>query len=556
MARTGFGSRFLLGPRSAGLLGQVLVTFFVLSIGLALCAGASVLGLLGVHEVLDPTATMYRLRPVPGDPPLRGPRRFSATLQAQGDALPPVCAVIHEHYVSGKNGGWRLDGTWARSVGAVIAPWTRSAGTVIAPALWVRENEPVIFDPFDPLLVTGERDEWFRTVLGSVPAGGRLRAHCVANGEAVFLEGCVDSGSAFLTGCGATPLTITTGDGTAQPRIDAHASTVAGQLAAGAAGLVAVMAYLWYLLRARPLADALLRRAGPVSATALWPQAAAIVTGATLGAIAQGMMVWTAADGTAASRSRPGYLAGLLVCAVAGVLALVVRRRRQVLDRAMKPVQEAETVPLCDARGGVVEIAVNVRNDAPCVAGILDAQPHAWVEIRVEETNNVGKRNVTRLAARKFWPAKVAVRDASGVGLLDLTHAELDLRSTVANFKDGSAGRLATALAQSAIGTLRPGPGHVRWTVEQSVLDPGETLYVLGQCTRVEDPRAASSYRADSTMAVVGGAPNARIIVHAGNERSLLHSIGLERTYLDLLTAALGGVTASVLVTMLALWAA
>ena len=87
------------------------------------------------------------------------------------------------------------------------------------------------------------------------------------------------------------------------------------------------------------------------------------------------------------------------------------------------------------------------------------------------------------------------------------------------------------------------------------MLDPGEALYVLGQCRRVEDPKAAGSYRADSTMAVVGGDSNDRIIVHAGDERSLLRSIGLERTYLDLLTAALAGVAVSQLAIMAALWA-
>ena len=42
--------------------------------------------------------------------------------------------------------------------------------------------------------------------------------------------------------------------------------------------------------------------------------------------------------------------------------------------------------------------------------------------------------------------------------------------------------------------------------------------------------------------------------LHAGDERSLLRSIGLEGGYLDLLTAALAGVAVSLAVTMAALW--
>jgi len=272
-------------------------------------------------------------------------------------------------------------------------------------------------------------------------------------------------------------------------------------------------------------------------------------------ALAQGVVVWTAATGSAASRGRPGYVFGLLACATAALFALAVRHRRQNLERAMAPVREAQTVPLRDARGGVVELAVSVRDDGAPAAGVLDARPHAWVEVRVEETVAVGKQQVTQLVARKYWPALIPVSDASGSGLIDPSHAEVDLRSTVKTYKQGSSVELARTLAQSPIGTLNPSAGHLRWTVEQSVLDPGESLYVLGPCRRIEDPKAASSYRMDSTMAAVGGTAADRIILHAGDERSLLRSIGLERTYLDLLTAALAGVALSQLAIMLALWA-
>jgi hypothetical protein len=541
MARTGFGSRFLLGQRNAGLAGRVLLTTFVGAMALVFCGGGLVTATSALREVLDPGAPMYRLQHPTGTSYTVGPFRSTAQLQATSGDRPPICHVVHEHYVSGKNGGWRLDATWSRSVGT-STPYR------------IRPGEPVVFDPLDMLVVAPDQEPWFRTVLSDVPYGGRLRAHCVASGETVFVEGCLD-GYAYLAGCGGSPLTVTTGDGTAQPRIDAHASAIAGRLAFGAAALVAVLAYLWYVMRARPLAGALLRRAGAAPAFAAWPQVIAIATLTAFTALAQGVVVWSAAAGSAASRGRPGYVFATLVCAASAVLALVVRHRRQNLDRAMAPVREAETVPLREARGGVVELAVSVRDGGAPVTGVLDSKPHAWVELRVEETCVRGKQQVTRRAARSFWPALIPVTDASGDGLLDPTHAELDLRSTVKSVKHGGGSALAMALAQSPIGPLRPTEGHLHWTVEQSALDPGETLYVLGQCRRIEDPKAAGSYRMDSTMAAVGGTEADRIIVHAGNERSLLRSIGLERSYLDLLTAALAGVAASLLVTMLALWA-
>ncbi|MDO9016441.1 MAG: hypothetical protein Q8S73_45470 [Deltaproteobacteria bacterium] len=542
MARTGFGSRLLLGQRSTGLLGRALLTFFVLSFGLGIAAWGAVSGVKGLREALDPSSALYRLRHLSSSVQSAGTLRFSATVHASEGDRPPLCEVVHEHYVSGKNGGWRRDASWFRSAGA----------TVDHGALRVRAHEPAVFDPLDMLVVPADREPWFRTVLADVPLGGRLRAHCIAHGETVFLEGCVEGG--FLTGCGVTPLTVTTGDGTAQPRIDAHASAVAGRLAGGAAALVAALAWLWYVLRARPLADALLRRAGPVLPFAAWPQVFGVAGAALLCAIVQVANITSSPAGSALSRGRPGYLFGLVVCAVAGVLVVVVRHRRRNLDRAMAPVREAETVPLRDARGGVVELAVRVRDGGAPATGLLDKRPHAWVELRVEETIAVGKTQVTRLVAREYWPARIPVVDASGDGLIDPKHAEVDLRSSVTTFKEGSISAVARALAASPVGPLRPSATHLRWSVEESVLDPGETLYVLGQCRRIEDPKAAGSYRADSTMAIVGGGPEDRIILHAGDERSLLRSIGLEGGYLDLLTAALAGVAVSLAATMVALW--
>lgn len=540
MARSGFGSRFLVGQRGTSPWIAALLTLLLLVVALPLGAAAGVYAERGLREALDPDSPMHRLQPGAGSR-AGGRVRASLPVRAVDGNEPPLCEVVHEHYVSGKNGGWRRDASWSRSAGAVVG-----ANVTVAP------EEPVRFDPLDMIVANDEREVWLRTVLRDVPSGGRLRAHCVSSGETVFLEGCSLTGEQ-LAGCGSDALTITTGDGTAQPRIDAHASTVAGQLAGGALALVAVLGYLWYAVRSRPLAEALLRRAGPVPTFDRWPQVFGVVGVAALCALGQGVMVWTANAGDALSRGRPGYLVGLLACAVAGVLAVVVRYRRKNLDLAMAPVLAAPTVPLGQARGGVVEVVVTVRGDARPVQGVFDGAPHAWVDVRVDEVVQSGKSQVTQRHKRECWPARVPVADESGDGWLDLTHAELDLRSRVTTFKQGGRPPLAAALANSPVGALRAGGLHVRWIVEESVLDPGERLYVLGQCKRIEDPKPAGSYRADATVPVVGGSADARLVVHAGTERTLLRSMGLERGYLDLLTGALATVAVGMVATMLAL---
>lgn len=54
-------------------------------------------------------------------------------------------------------------------------------------------------------------------------------------------------------------------------------------------------------------------------------------------------------------------------------------------------------------------------------------------------------------------------------------------------------------------------------------------------------------YRAASIAPVVGGSPRAKLIVHAGTERSLLRSIGVERRYLGVLLGMVASVGIAVL---------
>ncbi len=544
MARTGFQSRFLFGRRGTGFVPRFLLTFIVLGVGVAFAVVGANLAAQGLREALDPSSVMYRLRNVTPETQTTGAFRRSVKARVRPGETLPVCAVVHEHYVSGKNGGWRGDGSWTRSMGIGLGELTG-----------IDSNEPVVFDPLDPIVVGGDQEEMLRAVIPEMQSGGRVRAHCVNDQEVIFVEGCLRGSGVWsrVGACGDQPVVITTGDGTAQPRIDAHASDVAGKLSAGALALLSALAYLWYTLRARPLTNALIRRAGPVPTFTAWRPIIAVAGTAWLIAIAQCLVAWTAAEGSALSRVRPGYFAGLFAVAVAWTLAVLVRHRRNSLDRALAPVLEAPTVSLRDARGGVVELAVVVRDDGPKVQGVLDGKPHTWVDVRVEEMRQQGKQQTIDLRKRACWPGRVPVKDESGDGWLDLTHAELDLRSTLKAYKQGHDVPLAKRLEASPVGEIRPDPAHVRWIVEQSALDPGERLYVLGQCKRVENPKADGGYRADATVPVVGGSADARLIVHAGTERSLLRSIGLERGYLDLLTAVLVGVAVSVAATMIAL---
>ncbi|MBK8697748.1 MAG: hypothetical protein IPN17_37240 [Deltaproteobacteria bacterium] len=175
MARTGFGSRFLLGQRNSGLAGRALITTFVLAIAVVFCGGAMVACSNGLREVLDPRSALYRLRLPSGAAQAGWVFRFSAPLRATSGDRPAICEVHHEHYVSGKNGGWRLDGTWTRSAGAIFEGQPSGLRALDRSPLRIRVNEPVALDPSDLRVVPAEQEAWFRTVLADVPTGGRLR---------------------------------------------------------------------------------------------------------------------------------------------------------------------------------------------------------------------------------------------------------------------------------------------------------------------------------------------------------------------------------------------
>ncbi|MBK8697750.1 MAG: hypothetical protein IPN17_37250 [Deltaproteobacteria bacterium] len=70
---------------------------------------------------------------------------------------------------------------------------------------------------------------------------------------------------------------------------------------------------------------------------------------------------------------------------------------------------------------------MSVRDDGAPAAGVLDARPHAWVEVRVED-RRPRQAAGDPLVARNTWPALIPVSDASGSGLIDPSHA----RSTFA----------------------------------------------------------------------------------------------------------------------------
>ena len=324
---------------------------------------------------------------------------------------------------------------------------------------------------------------------------------------------------------------MTPGDGTPQPRIDARAAWLAGRMSMMALALIIPMAYLWRLVRARPLAEALLRWAGK-------DQPSKRTFRVVVAAVAFPIAVWLAlAIGhwtDLAPMDRSGYGWGALALSTALAFAHLVRERRKRLTIAGATLSSVATVGLRDARGDVVELAVRVRADAPTVRGPLTGKPRAHFGLKVERIHKSGTNHATATDLDFAQPQLVPVEDASGEGFLDLSTADLDLRA-VQRVARGRAAR-SPELAE----VLRDLPDRHAYTaflIEERFLEPGEQLFVLGAVQRIEPAQRQGNYRDAGTAAVVGARPGAGMIVHAGTERSLVRSLMLERRVVDAMLA-------------------
>ncbi len=542
MARTGFHSRFTFGEKGMGPGGRVALTLVALFFGLILVGVGLFLGARAVKASLDPSDALFRLsRPASGEgPTLRG----TVTVQAPERAF---CHVQHQHYVSGKNGGWRTD--WRGNVfrGTTVLHGGRSYALEV-------EGYTTTFEPSRTHVVPDGARVWGPR-FESLPGGGRVVEQCLIPGERVFIEACRLPGRAWALGdCPSYPMRLTQGDGgSGQPRVDARANRLAAQLSGGALAALALLLWGWFLVRSRPLSEALRRRAGVAEAEFPVAVVSAAVGLPVAFAIAQGFIVGGASEDSSWDYFQGGYTFGAAVVCFALAVAYLVYARRRSLDVAMRPVRDAPTGRLADARGGVVELAVTVAPDSPVVVGPVSGRPHAWLRVVVDEVIQNGKQVHVRRAAAWCSSPGIPVRDASGAGVLDVTHAEFDLRARVATVKHGRRHDLLGGVSRLTGAALRPSGNHLRWIIEEGFVDPGESLYALGDCRRVEDPSAAASYRADATRPVVGGGRGAKLIVHAGDERSLLASLRRERALLDLVGAAFVGLAASLSAVLLAL---
>jgi hypothetical protein len=520
--RSGARSRFLPFGAPENTIPLVDLIVFNIGVGFVFLGGLAVwfawAGVEAVGGAVDPRGELRALSSseAPG-----GGTWISTHVLPDARLAPgtPRFCLVHHEYKQGKS-GWKRDMTLPSAARVHVA--YGKGGPLLL------DGKAVVMDPDIP--VAADEATW-RALLPDLPRGGRLLEQCVPADGAVFLEGCVQQHANLLEPCPGRQLRMTPGDGTPQPRIDAHAAWLAGRMSMIALALIIPLAYLWRLVRARPLAEALLRWAGKEqpSKRTFW---------VLVGAVALPLAVWLAlAIGRwtdLAPMDRYGYAWGALAVSTSLAFAHLVHERRKRLTIAGATLCSVATVGLRDARGDVVELAVRVRGDAPTVPGPLTGKARAHFGLKIERIHKSGKNHATAIDLDFAQPQLVPVEDASGEGFLDLSTADLDLRAVqrVARGRAARSPKLAEALRD-----LPDRHAYTAFLIEERFLEPGEQLFVLGAVQRIEPAQRQGNYRDAGAAPVVGARPGAGMIVHAGTERSLVRSLMLERRVVDAMLA-------------------
>jgi hypothetical protein len=521
--RTGARYRFRVPTPGSSLAASYLINAFVALFAVAMLLGAAAFGITTLGEATAQEGVLRRLTRSPSSDDIARGRNWGRAVLRTADHR-PVCYIEHQHYVSGKNGGWRTDGL----------DWVGQEPTLeLGTATYGLNLRAVTFDPLEPRVTDDASRQ--RSLVRFDP-GGRLRDQCLDDGAPVFADVCF-SRHGHTIACSATErTTLTLGGGLPTARIRTHASDAASGLAFTTLAFALLALYGWRAARAGAIVDTLAAWSplSPPARGSFWRGLA----GATVAALAG----WIAL--AAAPTRTPHYVGGYAFATV--VLAAIAAGlvwafdRRLTLTRALAPVDAAETMRLAHVGPGHAELVARVKADAPTVS-FPGLPPCAFVRVVVKRFIHRGRQQSSELLRAAGWPARVPIEDASGEGLLELSSATLDLRACFFRATGADARELLAQLSATPFGraSLDRGPTD-NLEVEVSYLEPGESVYLLGGVRRVLDPRADASYRALETRPVVAD-DQGRLVVHAGHEGTLVRSLRRERGYL----LAAGGLLAA-----------
>jgi hypothetical protein len=453
--------------------------------------------------------------------------RLSGIISVEKGNYPALCYVAQK-IKSGKTSYTLWSGTVPAQAGLLVEGQEYRLST--ADALW----KPLNLDD-----TSSTREAVWRFLRGVEP-GGWFEDLCVESGAPLFVEGCLIE-PRLLGDCPDSPLLLTAGPGSIQPRID--------ELASGALLEVSLLwlAGLLFLL----LVANFWRDIPVIERIAQWNQPAPLnrfemYLGLFLsGYVAVFLLHWLLQLNSyyfLNHYAAGAFVSGLIVLlGLLGFIELLDQLHR--IKSALRLVSLSSLTPLrhLQSKGQQVALEVKVRPDAPLCRGPLTKEDYPWWRVFTEESFEVKKKTQTT-SKNISSPNLISIVDESGEGLLDLCNAYVFLNAHYQlSYKNNTLHTFAP---------LRPFQSKVRIFTEESYLTPNETLFILGQVSKLSAAdRDSSIYRDTANTPTIGGAE--KLIVCAGPRGALVSLLKRELLRLELFLAITGILCASLLGVML-----
>ena len=450
-------------------------------------------------------------------------------------ALGPFCEVLHEHYVSGKGGGWRMDDDWIfRTSPGVEFPNGKHLPISV-------QHASMPGTPYQ--IATAAEEAEVRSRAPGIATGGRVRLRCARSDAPVFVDGCIiledpagaSSSSSSSSSSGSRAPVPTLGPCPAVPRLaffrqvvartplavtaalpggDPHAFRLRDAVAMipGRFGLLAsVVAFPLFLwLRGR-------RGWGMIEVLRAHHRRPEKSRALPVGIAVAGLLIATLILGNVTFEITWMSAVGSLVPPVFFALIAAWMSRMAVdVDALLTPTEALPTTPLASAAGEEVELAVHVASDAPVHPSLLGERRYAFSRVTVWETRPQGKSTVTNIVFAQATPETIPLVDRSGRG-------ELYTQDCAFNLLCEERDNVPPALAK----VVHPGPSLTYRVREESLL-PGEALYLLGSVAQETDGcdrQDGGGYRNVASHAVLRGAPAKPLLVVAGTEAALVGAL-------------------------------
>ena len=433
-----------------------------------------------------------------------------------------VCDVQSQYYVSGKNGGWREESR--QSFQAGFPTVTLEDGRVLELG-----GDTIRFEPYVGTVPSSTLEARYRKT-GAGFRGPRLYEECLRTGE-VFVDGCVNADSTRIVPCSDHD-TLWLTAGKRRLRLAEHVKGPGIALFVFALGWVILVALLAKSMRGRS------SEAGIGLAVGLAPRGLGgvrVTDGKTK------RKFWLRYSPALALPALYILLCNVTACPAAlfwASLALVPLAlgalepigRQRTLQTLLRAVIDRPTTALAAAEGDAVELAVRVAPNAPTMIAPLSEKPAAHVSIQVWQrvVRSSGRSSTVTfdfVSSTIFFGGTLLIEDATGGGTLELGEAILDFTAGETIATSSEYPRELRERSQMTGGDF---------LVRESILQPGDPLFVIGPVRRTLDPASEGSYayRAAPTKARVSQAEEPGddterhpLFVHAGTERTLLDAI-------------------------------